>query len=290
MDNGQAFQLPQTPQGQPMPQSSGPQPMPQNTGAQPMGQPMMQPAGVNVPQPIPVAGQASYRPMMQQMPAPVVKKDNSDLIKIIVIIALSLLAVTFIGLFIWKTVEANDAQSDLEEKIDVAVAEATEKQADKLEEEFAKREKDPYRPFTGPVDYGQLSFEYPKTWSVYVAEAATSGGDYNAYFNPLQVEAVSKETINALRVYILNKGFDEVTKKYQKYVDDEDNPLKIESVTIGRKNNITANRYSGTIPDTELSGFIVTFKIRDKTVILQTDSVLFEEDFNRVLGTVTFNE
>jgi len=33
----------------------------------------------------------------------------------------------------------------------------------------------------------------------------------------------------------------------------------------------------------------VIFKIRDKTAIMQTDSVLFEADYNTLLSTVQFN-
>ncbi len=283
MDNRQTFQVPQ-PQMQSMP------PVQPAGGGQPM--PVVQPAGGGQPMPSMSHFQTASGgvPVVTQA-APAVKKDNSGLIKTIAIIALSLLAVTFIGLFIWKAIEAAEAQSDLDEKIDDAVAEATKEQASKLEKQFAEREKDPFREFSGPTDYGQLSFKYPKTWSIYVAESAISGGDYSAFFNPIQVDTVGKDTINALRVMIRNDSFDDVTAEYQKYVEDDDEPLAIESVSIGVDDKITANRYTGTIPDTEMYGIIVTFKIRDKTAILETDSAkTFEEDFNRLLSTVTFNE
>ena len=54
-------------------------------------------------------------------------------------------------------------------------------------------------------------------------------------------------------------------------------------------NGVTANRYSGKIPNTELNGYILIIKIRDKTAVLQTDSVLFEGDFNKIINTITFN-
>ena len=230
-------------------------------------------------------------PMVQQVQvAPKQKKDIVGLVKTIAIIAVSLIAVTFIGLFIWAMLERNEAQTNLDGKIDAAVAEAKDEQWKEDEANRLKYEKYPYKVFSGPADYGHLSFEYPKTWSVYVAAAATTGGDFNAYFNPIQVDAVGKDTINALRVSIRDKSFDEVAKEYQKAMDKKDSNLTVESTTIGKQKNITANRYTGTIPDTDLSGFIVTFKIRDKTAILQTDSVLFQEDFDKLLGTVEFNE
>ena len=180
----------------------------------------------------------------------------------------------------------NDVQTDVDGQIAAAVAVAKDEQAMEDEAEFLEREKYPYKTFSGPTDYGQLTFEYPKTWSVYVAKDAANGGDFEAYFNPIQVDAVSKETINALRVMVRDKAFDTVTAEYQKAMEKKDSNLTVSSITV---NGATANRYTGTIPDTEFNGIIVIFKIRDKTAVLQTDSVLFEEDFNKLIDTVVFN-
>ena len=236
----------------------------------------------------PITGQ----PIMSQTSTPTMltpKKDIKSLVKTIAIIALSLVSLTFIGLFIWMYTQYDEARTDVDGQIAKAVVAAKEEVTTKLEDEFAEREKDPYRTFAGPVDYGELTFEYPKTWSVYVADDATNGGDFNAYLNPIEVGVVGNTTIDALRVSILDKAIDEVAAEYQKFLEEENPTLKLESVTIGQNNDIVANRYSGIIPDTEFNGYIVVFKVRDKTVILQTDSVLFENDFNTLLSTVRFN-
>lgn len=226
-------------------------------------------------------------PMVQQVEVhPEPKKDIAGLVKTIVIIILSLVALTFIGLFIWMFIQYEDASTDLNGKIDLAVAAAKDEQAAKDEEEFLEREKYPYKTFSGPVDYGQLSFEYPRTWSVYVASDAATGGDFKAYLNPVQVDPVADSTVNALRVTIRDKSFDTVVAEYQKAMDKKNSNLTVESVTV---NGITANRYTGTIPGTDLSGYIVIFKIRDKTAILQTDSVLFQADYDKLLETIKFN-
>ena len=278
MDN-QNISLPNVYFAGPGPQASGGQ-SPQNVDAQNpqgTGQLNMDPTGIT----------PGNRPMVQQVNVmPKQKKDNSGLIKLIAIIVLSLIAVTFIGLFIWMRVEYTAIQEDVQGQIDTAVAAAKDEQASKDEAEFLEREKYPYKTFAGPIDYGQLTFQYPKTWSVYVAAAATTGGDFNAYFNPIQVDAVGKDTINALRVTIRDKSFEEVTAEYQKAVEKKDSNLTVESVTV---NGTQANRYTGTIPSTDLSGIIVIFKIRDKTVIMQTDNMLFKDDFDKLLETVTFN-
>ena len=238
-------------------------------------------------------GAVSGMPMMQQVQAASMQqKDTSGLVKTVAIVLLSLVAVTFVGLFIWVFLQYNEVRSDVDGKIALAVSEAKDEQAAKDEEEFAEREKNPYRVFSGPADYGQLTFEYPKTWSVYVAADASNGGTYSAYFNPIQVNAVSKDTINALRVTIENRSFESVAESYQRDVDRKDSRLTVESVTVGNVEKgitVTANRYTGVIPGTDLNGCIVIFKIRDKTAILQTDSVLFEEDFDKLLSTIVFN-
>ena len=230
---------------------------------------------------------ANGRPMVQQVNVTPKQRDTSGMVKTIAIIALALLAVTFIGLFIWMTMQYNQERSrDLDGEIEAAVAKAKDEQAQKDEAEFLEREKYPYRVFSGPVDYGALTFEYPKTWSVYVEAAADSGGDFKAYFNPIQVDAVGEDTINALRVTIVNKSFEDIAANYQKDIEKKEPTLTVQSITV---NGVAANRYAGKIPGTDLSGFIVIFKIRDKTVIMQTDSVLFEDDFNKLIETVTFN-
>lgn len=227
------------------------------------------------------------RPMVQQInQIKDPKSPHTGLVTTIALILLSLTTVTFIGLFIWMTTQFNSVSEDVQGQIDKAVATAKDEQATKDEAEFLEREKYPYKTFSGPIDYGQLSFEYPKTWSVYVAAAATAGGDFNAYFNPGQVDAVGKDTINALRVTIRDKSFEEVTAEYQKILDRKDSNLTMEAISV---NGTSANRYTGTIPNTELSGIIVIFKIRDKAVIMQTDSMSFKDDFNKVIDTIKFN-
>ena len=230
-------------------------------------------------------------PMIMQSPAPIteLKRDTKSLIKTIAIIALSLISLTFIGLFIWIFTQYTDIKTDVDGRVATAVVEAVDENTTKLESEFAEREKYPFQTFAGPADYGELTFEYPKTWSVYVARDAHSGGDFEAYFNPTEVNEVSNETLMALRLKILNTPFDDVVRTYQGDLEGEAPRLRLESVVIGKDNNTNANRYSGIIPGTEFNGYIVVFKIRDKTAIIQSDSVLFENDYNTLLSSIRFN-
>ena len=215
--------------------------------------------------------------------------DPNSLIKTIAIVILGLTTVAFICLFIYFLNQYNEVNTDIQSQIDVAVADAKDEQYQKDQKDFAEREKYPYKTFAGPVDYGELSFKYPKTWSVYIAsDLLKTSGDFEAYLNPGEVElTTSKNSLYGLRVKIRDKAFETVVAEYQKALEKKNSNLSVESITL--KNGATANKYTGTIPNTEFSGYIIVFKIRDKTAILQTDSILFESDFNKILDSVTFN-
>ena len=211
-------------------------------------------------------------------------KNRIDLMKTVGLIVVSLLAVLFIGLFIWMWVKWNDAITNVKGKVDVAVAEAKNELQTKLESEFEEKEKYPYKVFTGPTDLGELSFEYPKTWSLYVQSNASRGGDYAAYLNPGQVNVVQDDTVMALRVSIKGTLFDQAISDFAEKVRSGDMTL---STTVVNGNNV--NVYTGKM-DNEYQGIVCVFKLRDKTVMLQTDSTsVFSDDFYRILKTVKFN-
>lgn len=233
------------------------------------------------------AAMAEQKRQQAEMALMIEKHKSTSLIKTIAIIILFLVSATFIGLFIWINSQYIDVSTDVEGQIAEAEAKARHEQEEKDLAQYAEDEKYPLRSFAGPVNYGQLSFEYPKTWSVYVAADAVKGGDYEAYLNPLIVEPISNSTVNALRVRIINKAFDEVVAEYQRYMEEKDSNLSVEAVTVA---GTTAQRYTGTIPKSELSGVIVIFAIRDKTVIMQTDAMAFVADFDALLSTVQFND
>ena len=198
----------------------------------------------------------------------------------------ALIAVTFIGLFIYIFGQWNTVKTDVDGQITAAVATAVNSKTEELEAQFEEREKLPYSLFAGPADYGELSFDYPKTWSVYEAEDAVDGGDYEAYLNPDKVYPVSKSNINALRVLIKNQTYDNYVKTY-------DNSVKNGKLTISVRpiNGENANLYSGELPGTDnLQGTAAVFKLRDKTVVLQTDSEIFYDDFYKILDSVRYNQ
>ena len=213
------------------------------------------------------------------------KTVNRNLIETIILVVVSVIAVVFIGLFVWKYIEWDAVKTDVDGQINAAVAVAEAETTAQLEAEFVEREKYPYKTFTGPADYGSLSFEYPKTWNVYVARDASSGGDFEAYLNPGEVQPVGNSTINSLRVIIRDTAFDSAVRTYDNYV--KSGRLKLETRNVG---STIANVYTGELPSGGLQGIVTMFKLRDKTVVLQTDAMLFADEYFKLLDTVTFVE
>ena len=211
-------------------------------------------------------------------------KNRIDLLKTIGLIVVSLLAVLFIGLFIWMTLKWSEANTNVQGKIDVAVAEARNSLQTKLEGDFEEKEKYPFLTFSGPTDLGSLNFEYPKTWNLYVPDDASRGGDYHAYLNPGQVNVVDDSTVMALRVTIKSEQMDRVLEDYTRKV--ESGEMTVSSNVV---NGVNVSVYTGKL-DSDLMGIVCIFKIRDKTAILQTDSSnVFRADFERILSTIRFN-
>lgn len=258
--------------------------MSQGNGMQYSMQPQMQP--VIGPNGQPLVG-SNGMPIVQASPIVQVDRNGSNgLLKTIVIIILSLTTIAFAGLFIWKQMEYASVQSDVNGQISDAVEKAKYEQKEEDLAKFSEEEKYPLRPFTGPVDYGQLSFEYPKTWSLYIASDAANGGNYVAYFNPLAVEAISDNAANALRLVIYDEPFESVVGKFQKAISDPKSGLTMSTVEV---NGIVMNRYVGKMPGTDYNGAFVIFKIRDKSVLIRTDAEQFMGDFDALLQTISFN-
>lgn len=203
---------------------------------------------------------------------------------IVAIIGLSLLVVVAGSLAIWAYLNYNEQKTNVDGKIDLAVAQARKEQADEDEAKFAEREKEPNRQFAGPDDYGQLRFDYPKTWSVHVAKDGSGGGTYEAYLNPVIVPPISATQRFALRVVIESKDYDDVIRSYEDKVEDGD--LR-SSATSSQGHNGT--RLDGNFSD-DIRGSAVIYKVRDKTITLRTDADTFKSDFDKLIKTIDFNQ
>ena len=248
-----------------------------------MQQPVAQ-QSYGVSQPTPVQpGQFGGAP--QPASGPTKPRRKGANVPVILAIVFLIAALGFGGAFAWAFLNYTDQKDNVDSKITIARAEEKKAAEERADVVYAEKEKQPNRQFAGPEDYGRLSFDYPKTWSMYVARDVTSsGGVYEAYFNPVAVPAVSQTQQYALRVTIESADYDKVIDRYRQLV---------------AKNELTsapiqADEQSGTRLDgaftKDIRGSAVIFKIRDKTVTIRTDAEAFKADFDALIQTISFNK
>lgn len=187
------------------------------------------------------------------------------------------------GAFVWALVNYIDQKNTVDTKVSSAVTTAVKAQADTDAATIETEAKLPNRSFAGPEDFGSLSFQYPKTWSTYISNDASSGGTFQAYLNPVSVPAVTGSAQYALRVTIETKDYDAALSTYTSLVKNG----SLTSSTI-KINGVDATRLDGTF-SSNIRGSAVIFKIRDKTVTIRTDADTFKTDFDALVTSIKFN-
>lgn len=226
-------------------------------------------------------------------------------IKIVGIILLSLLFMAAGSAAIWLYFQYNEAKTNVDSKVTEAQALAAKQQKETDEAAFLAREKEPSRSFLGPDDYGHLTFDYPKTWSVYQATDISKGGGatYAAYLNPLTVAPVPSNALDdlvanskatptqgfvskyAVRVKIKQKLYDDTLKEYDPLIKTG----QITSQAFTNANGIVGTRFEGRF-NNDIRGIALVIKMRDRTLTLRTDADVFKDDFEALAKTVNFNQ
>lgn len=197
---------------------------------------------------------------------------------------LAAVAVIAAGLAVWAFVTYTQEKANIDATVATAEAEERREVVAEYEEKFLEFQKNPFSTFAGPEDYGRLSFEYPRFWSVYVGRDASRGGTYEAYLNPGSVPPVTAATQLGLRVTIEERAVEQVLNSYERRL--EDGLLTSRTVTI---NGEPATRFDGSFSD-DIRGSAVVFRIRDKAVTIRTDAQTFRADFDTLITSITFNK
>jgi len=199
-------------------------------------------------------------------------------------IGLIVLSIGIVALAVWLFVNYTDQKTNVDTKIEAAVATAKNNQANIDDKKFTDYENALTQSFAGPTDYGSLTFKYPRNWSVYINKDASDGGTYEAYLNPVTVPPVSDSQQFALRVVIEEKDYDVAITDYDSLVKED--KLTVNSFSV---NGVNGTRLDGKFTD-NIRGSAVIFKIRDKTLTIRTDANTFKADFDALIATIKFNQ
>lgn len=209
---------------------------------------------------------------------------NSWMLATIILIVLTLGAV---AAAVWGLLNYHEQKTNVDTRVSLAVSNAVKVQSDTDNAKFLQRDKEPNREFVGPEDYGRVTFNYPKTWSVYVDRDVVNAGDtFSAYLNPVSVPSVAKAATQqyALRVTIESRDYDTVLATYNALV--KTGALKSSSVSA---DGVNGTRLDGNF-NSNIRGSAVLYKIRDKTLTIRTDANTFTSDFNTLIATIKFNQ
>lgn len=203
---------------------------------------------------------------------------------LIATIILILVTTALIALSVWLYYNYTEQKTNVDGKIETAVSAAKKEQVNIDNIKRTESDKLPNRQFVGPDDYGRVTFDYPKTWSVYVDKDATNGGTFEAFLNPITIPPIVSSQQFALRVVIKQADYEKEIASFSTLVKKGD--LKASSVTADGNNG---TRLDGTFSK-DIRGSAVLFKIRDKTLIIRSDAVTFASDFNKLISTIKFNQ
>ncbi|MBR5419342.1 hypothetical protein IK110_03790 [Candidatus Saccharibacteria bacterium] len=247
---------------------------------------------------MPAMAAAPQMPAMQPMaaaPAPMAPapaagmQDNKKaLIETIILVVVCLIAAVAIIFAVVFFMKFRELEENYDSQKGAEIAAAVKAQEDADIENFKEQSKLPYSKFTGPSDYGSLSFEYPKTWNVYIASDGSNNSDYEAYFRPNAVVSTDNDASRySLRFQIQNRQITSIQPDYDSKVKDGEMTSSVFSAGSG-STALTGMRYEGNITDT-IRGVVILIKINDKTAIFQTDASTYRTDFDKVVSSLRRN-
>ena len=249
---------------------------PQQQAFQPQMAQYMPPAG---------PGGTSVPVPANMMPTPKPKKSKKLLFGFILV---TFLLIIFVILTIVFYGQMQDYKTNSDQKSSVAVEQAKKEQEKQLNEQFAEKEKEPLKSYTGPANAAAVKIVYPKTWSLYTVEGP-SGNTLNSYFNPNLVPNVAnRDNLFALRLDVSEQPYANILRTFESKVTKGE--VKVTPfVASNVKGAETGVRIDGAITN-NTTGSMVIIPVRDKTIQLWTESGNYTADFdNFVLKNLTFN-
>ncbi len=193
--------------------------------------------------------------------------------------------VAALGFGIWAYLGMEQNQVEIDEQVTAATALAVEAAKSEKEAEFADREKDPFKNYTGSATYGYLSFDYPKSWSAYLVET-TSGTILDFYAHPGVVAGITDtNNLYAYRAQILSTSYEIEAERLEQLA-------KTGKVTVRTYRPDSVPEALGIYATGEINGtkqgVMVVLPQRDKTIKFWTESPDFAGDFEKIIATLSF--
>lgn len=217
------------------------------------------------------------------------RNQSGSVASFVAIVVLAVALVAAAGFGGWAFMSRQDFKNNSDKKAAAAVEAAKKVQAVELQKTFAEQEKSPTKTYKGPITYGTVTFNYPRTWSGYVDESVSSE-PINGYFYPVVVPGLQSKTAYALRVELVDTDYTSILQQHDSQIKDGTAKASayVPPKMVGVANVQPGTRIDGAL-DQDTNGSMVILKVRDKTLQVYAQSNDFLNDFNNtVLPSLTF--
>lgn len=227
-----------------------------------------------------------YAQLNGQQPVATYKPKNHMPLLIIALSLTLLLLFAAAGFGMWAFTSRQDYKNNSDKKVAAAVQVAKEQEGKAKDAEHAEQDKSPTRTYAGPAQYGSVSIQYPKTWSAFVTES-NGGIPIDGYFHPSFVPGTQSGTAFALRVQVVAQPYSQVARQFDPTTNKN---ITVKPYSAPKVPSVVGMRVDGQIVQSaKLVGTAIVLPVRDKTIIVSTQSVTFRGDLEKyILANLTF--
>ena len=203
-----------------------------------------------------------------------------------IMVCLFLVGVSSFG--IWAYGQRQDYKNNADKKAAVVADKAVKAAQDADKVTYAELIKQPFDTYIGPAAYGNVTVKYPRTWSGYVQEGASSSEPVNAYFHPNVVPNVNDQNnAFALRVEVVQRSYDAVLSDYTSQI--KDGKVTVAPYHLDKVPSVVGSRVEGQITSTK-QGTMIILPLRNMTLKVSTESNTFKPDLDTsILPNLTFS-
>lgn len=192
-----------------------------------------------------------------------------------------------VGFGAWAYNQRTHYKDHSDQEVAAAVEKAIDTQKTTDAAEYAEQAKKPYDTYIGPAAFGNITVNYPKTWSAYTIENERGGNPISAYFQPGTVPSViDEDNAFALRVELVQTPYDTVLGQFKALLTA--NKVTVAPYTLPKVPSIVGSRIEGQITPTK-QGTMVVLPLRNLTLKIWTESNDFKGDLDtHILPNLTF--
>jgi Flp pilus assembly protein TadG len=183
-----------------------------------------------------------------------------------------------LGFGFWAFSQRNHYKDHSDQEVAAAVAAAIQQQKQSDAADYAQQAKKPYNTYIGPAAFGNITVNYPKTWSSYVIESDSGGNPISGYFMPNTVPNVTDPNNSyALRIELVQTSYDTVVSQFQSAL--QIGKVTVQPYTLPKVPSVVGSRIEGQITPTK-QGTMIVLPLRNMTLKIWTESNDFKGDLD----------